>query len=197
VAGPIAGAPRCSRLSAVVVAAALLAGCGGSHSHAQTQTQTGTRTQTQPRATPGGGGQLPPSPKLKPADPKRVAIVRAWADALRAGHVRKASSYFAIPTIVQNGGPALLLRSRVGVRVFNGSLPCGARVLRAVRVESYTIVTFKLTERRGNTPGCGSGRGHLAATAFAFRHGKISEWRRVTVPPAGAKKARPKAGPTV
>jgi hypothetical protein len=47
-------------------------------------------------------------------------------------------------------------------------------------------VTFRLTERAGSKVGCGSGTGTLAATAFAFRRGKISEWRRVQVPPGDA-----------
>jgi hypothetical protein len=187
VAGPIAGRPRCSRLSAaVVVATAVLAGCGGSSHHSRPR----------PAHPKTGESRARTSPTLHPADPKRVAIVRAWADALRAGHVRKAATYFAIPAIAQNGGPELLLRDRAGVRAFNAGLPCGADVVRAVRVARYTIVTFVLTERRGRTPGCGDATGRLAATAFAFRRGKISEWRRVTIPPSEARKARAKAAPS-
>ena len=174
-AGRIAGGLRCSRLSAAasVAAIVLAVGCGGSsHPHPSSH----GRPQT-------GGGEQPAPQNLKPADPKRVAVVRDWADALRGGHVREASSYFALPAIIENAGPEYLLRNRQGVRGFNQSLPCGARVLRAVRVRRYTIVTFKLTDRHGNTPGCGNGKGRLAAVAFAFRRGKISEWRRVTVPP--------------
>jgi hypothetical protein len=183
VAGPIAARRRCSRLSALVALAVPLAfaGCGGG-SHAHTQSHP-----TRARTAPGPGRQ--PS-VLEPADPRRVAIVRAWVDALRAGNLAKASSYFAVPSIVQNAGPAYQLRSRLAVRLFNASLPCGGRVVRAVRAGRYTIVTFELTERRKSVQGCGSGVGELAATAFAFRHERISEWLRVTIPPSERKKVQ-------
>jgi hypothetical protein len=113
--------------------------------------------------------------------------VRAWADALRAGHVHQASSFFALPAVVANGGDPVILRTRAELDFFNSSLPCGARVVRALAGRGrYTIVTFRLTERKLAPAPCGSGVGHLAATAFAFRGGKISECQRVTVPPADA-----------
>jgi SnoaL-like domain len=170
VGAPTAGRLRCSRPSAALAALVLLVGCGGGGSHAES------------RPVQRHGGERTAPPALHRADPRKVAIVRAWVDALRAGHVARASSYFALPAIVQNASPAYELRTRVQVRAFNASLPCGARFVRAVASPHYTIVTFRLTERRGRTPGCGSATGRLAATAFAFRHGKISEWRRVLVP---------------
>ena len=187
-AGQIAVPLRCSRLSAVVAVAVSLAivACGGS-SHAR------AHTGAKPQSTRTGGASTTPSDDAakapKRADPKRVAIVRAWSDALRAGNVAKAASYFAVPAVVQNGGPEYLLRNRDGVRAFNSSLPCGAIVVRGVRAGRYTIVTFKLTDRSKNPQGCGS-VGHFAATAFGFRHGRISEWLRVTIPPSELKKAQ-------
>ncbi|HYZ27475.1 MAG TPA: hypothetical protein VE570_00350, partial [Thermoleophilaceae bacterium] len=44
-----------------------------------------------------------------------------------------------------------------------------------------TVATFVLTERPGSQS-CGA-TGKLVAAAFLLRHGKISEWRRVLVPP--------------
>jgi hypothetical protein len=97
--------------------------------------------------------------------------------------VRKAAAYFALPAVVSNSGPAIRLTTRAEVQFFNLSLPCGARLVRTIAGRRYTIATFELVERRGSPAGC-DGVGALAATAFAFRHGKISEWRRVTVPPS-------------
>jgi hypothetical protein len=90
-----------------------------------------------------------------------------------------------VPVLVQNGAPQPVeLTTRHEVRAFNQALPCGARFVSAITGGTrYTIVTFKLTERKRSASGCGNGAGQLAATAFAFRHGKISEWRRVSVPP--------------
>ena len=186
--GPTAKLPGCSRRpSAVLAALVLLAGCGGSH-HAQT---TATQTHPKPAQQSQQGTETTPAPTdLHRANPKNVAIVRGWVDALRAGHIAKAAGYFAVPALVQNATPPFFLRSREAVRLFNQSLPCGARVVRAVASTRYTIVTFKLFERRGRGAGCGSGVGGVAATAFRFRHGRISEWRRVLVPRSRSRSPR-------
>ena len=60
------------------------------------------------------------------ADSKSVEVIKSWADELRAGDVAAASERFALPTVVQNGTPALTLTSRRQVEAFNRSLPCGA-----------------------------------------------------------------------
>jgi limonene-1,2-epoxide hydrolase len=112
------------------------------------------------------------------ADPADVAVIESWVDTLRRGDVAKAAAYFAIPSVVQNGGPPLRIGDRHSALLFNESLPCGARLVRAVRHYSFTIASFRLTERPG--PGrCGTGTGELAAVAFRLRDGKIVEWRRV------------------
>jgi hypothetical protein len=108
-------------------------------------------------------------------------VINGWADSLRAGHVKKAATYFDVPVIVQNAGPEVRLTTRGDVLEFNRTLPCGAHVVKTVAGERYTVATFVLTERPGSG-GCGA-TGELAATAFLLRHGKISEWRRVLVPP--------------
>jgi len=180
---PIARLPRCRpRSAALLVALVLPAGCGGGH-HARpvathAKPQAPARTQTDTQATP--------APRTFPADPRRVAIVRKWVATLRAGRIVAASRYFSVPVIVQNAGPAYKLLTPKAVRGFNASLPCGARVVRAVAGDKYTIVTFRLTERKNSKAGCGTGTGTLAATAFRFRHGRISEWIRVTPPDADA-----------
>ena len=118
------------------------------------------------------------------ADPKTVEVIKDWADELRAGDVAAASDRFALPSVVQNGTPALTLTSRRQVEAFNRSLPCGARLTAAVPTGRFTVATFVLTERPG--PGeCGNGVGEQAKTAFVIRDGLITQWRRVvdTGPP--------------
>jgi hypothetical protein len=127
--------------------------------------------------------QRPPGPDASQGRVARMAdvrVIRRWADMLRAGRVAAAARYFSVPAVVENGPPALELSTPAAVRLFNRSLPCGARLVGARRVGRFTIATFLLTDRPGGD--CGSGIGHRAATAFRFRRGKIEEWRRVPVP---------------
>jgi hypothetical protein len=112
------------------------------------------------------------------ADADAVNVIRQWADELRAGDVSAASDRFSIPSVVQNGTPALTLTNRSQVEIFNQSLPCGAKLTAASRSGRFTIATFVLTERPG--PGeCGGGVGEAAKTAFVIHNGHITEWRRV------------------
>ena len=174
---PIAKPPRhiLRRRAVTGLVLVLAAGCGGSSHHAARHPAPSRRPAPAHRYAP-----------THAASPRLVAIVRAWSGALRGGHVRKASSYFGLPVLVQNGGDPLKLTTRAQVRAFNASLPCGARVKSSIAGSRYTVVTFVLTERKGSGSGCGSGTGQLAATAFAFRKRRIIEWRRVTVPPHGS-----------
>jgi hypothetical protein len=171
---------RSTRLLALGTAAALtLAACGGGGSTARDVTQPSVTTPRASGATPQPSSKDPPG--VHKASPKTVAVITAWADTLRAGHVKKASTFFDVPVVVQNAGPAVRLSTKHEVLSFNRTLPCGAHVVRTVAGDRYTVATFVLTERPGS-PGCGA-TGKLAATAFLLRHGKISEWRRVLVPP--------------
>jgi hypothetical protein len=171
-------------LAPVVVAALTLAACGGS-----------TADRTTPAASssaPSGSSAAGGAPDTQDYEnyyppgthkPSRhtLAVITAWADQLRAGHVVRAASYFAVPVIVQNATPPVRLDTRREVLAFNRTLPCGAHVVKTIAGSRYTVATFVLTERPGS-PGCGA-TGKLAATAFLMRHGKIAEWRRVLVPP--------------
>jgi hypothetical protein len=157
-----------------------LAACGGSS--AGDSTQSRAQTASPPKTQQGSPPHRPSNtPRLHNATPESVAVINGWADSLRAGHVKKAATYFDLPVIVQNAGPAVRLTRRSEVLLFNRTLPCGAHVVKTVAGERYTVATFVLTERPGSS-GCGA-TGELAATAFLLRHGKISEWRRVLVPP--------------
>jgi hypothetical protein len=130
--------------------------------------------------TPGTeDGELP---ERAPTDGE-VAVIRGWSDALRAGHVNKAASYFALPVAVADGtNPLRPLADRAAVRQFNRGLPCGARLEETERgPNSLVIATFRLTERPG--PGsCGEGTGHRAWTAFLIRDRLIVQWLRVANP---------------
>jgi limonene-1,2-epoxide hydrolase len=112
------------------------------------------------------------------ADPADVHVIDAWVTALRHGDVDAAAGYFAIPSVAENGPTLVHIRSVDDARLFNESLPCGARLVRAETAGAFTTATFRLTERPG--PGiCGPGTGGIAKTSFVIRDGKIAEWRRV------------------
>lgn len=118
------------------------------------------------------------------ADPGDVEVIDGWSSALREGDVDAAAAYFAIPSIAENG-PLLRISNRDDARLFNRSLPCGARLVRAESQGDFTTATFELTERPG--PGvCGPGTGGEAETAFVIEDGKITEWRRILTGPAPA-----------
>jgi hypothetical protein len=134
----------------------------------------------------GNGGA---NDAVKPARPVQrterdaPAVIRHWADTLRHGDVRGAARFFAIPSLVSNGTPPVVLHTSADARLFNASLPCGARLIRTTSAGRLTTAVFRLTERPG--PGsCGGGTGLTARTTFVIRDGKIQEWRRVpTIPP--------------
>jgi hypothetical protein len=132
----------------------------------------------------GNGTSAARKPAGRAVDPKQAAkVIRAWADTLRKGDVAGAASFFALPSVVENGTPPIELRTRADARLFNRSLPCGARLLRTSSAGRFTTATFRLTERPG--PGsCGQGSGQTAKTTFVIAGSKIREWRRVADNPA-------------
>jgi hypothetical protein len=148
--------------------ALLLGGCGSSHKLAKTP----PAPKPSPTATP--------AKRTAPADAD-VAVIRGWTDALRHGRVGAASAYFSLPAVISNGGPAYRLTKRKQVRVFNRTLPCGAKFKKAVDTGAYVVATLVLTERPGRGK-CGSGVGGEAYTAFLIRRHKIVQWRRVVKP---------------
>jgi hypothetical protein len=174
-----------TRRPVLVIAAALtLAACGGSTA------RDSTNAASQPTGSPASTQAQTPKrkdytnyypPGTHRAAAAAVRLVTAWSDQLRAGHVRKAASYFDLPVIVQNATPPIRLDTKKEVLAFNQTLPCGAHIVKTLAAAKYIVATFVLTERPGS-PGCGA-TGKLAATAFLLHHGKIAEWRRVLVPP--------------
>src|SRR3954466_8968549 len=157
-----------------------LAGCSHSGSTTTTTTTTSTAARPAPQPSQQDYSDYYPRGTHKPS-PQASRIITRWSEELRKGHVRRAASYFAVPVVVQNATPPLRLTSKTEVLGFNRTLPCGAHIVKMIAGARYTVATFVLTERPGS-PGCGA-TGKLAATAFTLRHGKISEWRRVQVPP--------------
>jgi hypothetical protein len=159
----------------VAVAALATAGCGGG-SDRRTSTPTGST---------GGQSTAPAQPNFpaleetgRPADPAAVRVIRGWTDAQRASDVERATSYFTVPALVENG-TVQELDSRAAVRAFNAGLPCGAVLLRtsASARRGFTVATFRLVNRPGQR--C-DGIGNQARTAFEIHAGKIRGWVRLT-----------------
>jgi hypothetical protein len=140
-----------------ILAACLLTACGGGKGNATS-------------------GSIPPGHE-------GLAVIESWVESLSKGDVEGAARYFALPSVVENGGPPVTLRSRADAVAFNGSLPCGAKLVKASPVHDFIAATFRLTDRPGG--GCGSGIGQLARTAFVIRDGKIVQWRRLPNPSQG------------
>jgi hypothetical protein len=168
--------PRPGRIAAALLAIGLGA-CGSSPDERfERRTPGADRTVPRVRELPGSA---------QPREPTRaeVAVIRAWSDALRAGHVAEASRFFAVPAEVFDGvNPRRPLLDRDAVEQFNRGLPCGAKLVATERGEgSFVIGTFRLTERPGRGR-CGEGVDEPAATAFLIRKGRIAAWLRVPVP---------------
>jgi limonene-1,2-epoxide hydrolase len=152
-----------SLVALLALAALLASGCGEEDEPAASEEEARA-----PEDVPGD------------ADPEAKRVIGAWVNALREGDVEGAASYFAIPSIAENGPVLVRIRSEADAVAFNESLPCGAELIRAEGQGDFTTATFELTERPG--PGtCGQGTGETASTAFVIRDGKIVEWRRVGV----------------
>jgi hypothetical protein len=127
------------------------------------------------------------SAKIRRGKPtaQELSVIRGWADALRAGHVKQASRFFAIPATVADGlSPLRKLPDVASIREFNRGLPCGARFVKAKRgQDSFVVATFRLTERPGPRAGeCGDGVDQLAATAFLIENKHIVQWLRAADP---------------
>jgi hypothetical protein len=122
--------------------------------------------------------EQPAEPIPGGADPQAAAVIERWAATLSRGDVAGAARLFAIPSVAENGPASIRIRDAADARLFNASLPCGARLTEAVQEGDLVVATFELTERPG--PGsCGAGTGGTARTAFAITDGEITEWRRV------------------
>ena len=133
-----------------------------------------------------------------------LAVIKGWADALRAGRVEAAARYFGSPSVFFTGnGPPVELGSLADVVHANAALPCGAKLLSLSARGRYVNALFRLTNRPGpgGEGGCGSGTGETARTDFLIRHGHIAQWLRAPdqpgdngTPPSGGGATTP-SGP--
>jgi hypothetical protein len=157
---------------AAVLAVLAIPACGGDGDDPSPRAAT-------PSPTPAATPQEREAPVPNAVDPADVRVVRSWADTLRRGDVRGAARLFALPSQVSNGWTPIRLRNRAQVRIFNRSLPCGARLIGTEPApHGFLYATFRLTERPG-AGSCGSGTGNTARTAFRVRDGHITDWLRV------------------
>jgi hypothetical protein len=141
--------------AAMLISAAVVSGCGSSDKAKTTRT-------------------APPMATVSPAE----KVIRGWAESLRSGNVKRAATYFAVPSTVSNSGTPLKLQTRAEAEFFNTTLPCGAKVVRTKAIaHGFTLATFQLTERPGEGV-CGPGTGDTARVAIRVRKGKITDWRR-------------------
>jgi hypothetical protein len=170
------------KLLALLAVAAGAGGCGSAHAHVQHGPRRSPATTT-PAGVPAAS----------------VNVIRAWATALRTGHVTAAARYFQLPSLFYTGnGPPVQLRTFGQVQVANASLPCGAEFVSAHREGRYVNALFRLTNRPGpgGAQGCGSGTGLTARTNFLIRGGRILQWIRAPDEPGdNATPAPPPTGP--
>jgi hypothetical protein len=154
--------PAVVRMLPIATAATLaLAGCG-------------VTTDVRKGEEPAGNG----------AEARAARVVQDWVTALNEGDVERAASYFAIPSVAENGPSVVRIDDRGDAVLFNRSLPCGAELIRTEGEGDFVLATFRLGERPG--PGtCGAGSGARARTSFKIEDGKIAIWQRVPVGEGG------------
>ena len=126
-----------------------------------------------------GGTDDSTAPATLEGEEADVEVIRAWSEALTESDIDAAAGYFAIPSQAENG-LTYEIETREDARVFNDSLPCGARLEETHAEGGFITATFELTERPGMGPCPGSG--NLAQTSFVIEDGVIVEWRRVALP---------------
>jgi hypothetical protein len=186
--------------SAVAVLAALsvtaAVGCGG----AQKSSTTPPIVANDPGPTPAVSDlALPPGVPDESTGPAAVSarrVINDWLKALRRGDVKRAAHYFALPSKFQNATPVLTVNSEQERLAVNLSLSCGAVATEMGGAGVYTIVTFRLTERKGGN--CGTGVGGKARGAIRVERRHIKEWYRLPDDPGGAQQAPPApSGPSV
>jgi hypothetical protein len=119
-----------------------------------------------------------------------VQVIRGWTNSLRAGEIKRAAGYFALPSTMEN---SLIIEIRTAAQAYaaNEGLSCGSKLVYAAKDGKYIAAVFKLTNRRGPGASCGSGVGSEASVYFLIKHDRIVDWLRAPNPPS------PKGTPTV
>ena len=166
-----------------VLTTAAVAACGGAKASDpvdRTDTTPGNGAQTQ---TIPSDLQLPPNVPLRATGPASAAstrVIRRWLAALDRGDLLRAAHFFALPSKFQNSGtPVLHIDSEDERIAVNLSLSCGAKAEKTGGAGAYTIVQFRLTERKGPGAQCGPGAGQTARGAILVHGGLIREWYRL------------------
>jgi hypothetical protein len=187
--GRMSGGRRTVTILLSVLGTAAVAACGGGAKASDPVDRTDT--------TPGNGAQtqtIPPDLQLPPNVPRRATgpasaastrVIRRWLAALDRGDVLRAAHFFALPSKFQNSGTPVLHIDTEDERIaVNLSLTCGAKAERTGGAGAYTIVLFRLTERKGPGGGCGGGVGATARGAILVHGGLIREWFRLPDDPS-------------
>lgn len=146
------------------------AGCGGGGE---------VRPAARATATPGATATPRPGPRAAGSDAQR-RVIEDWADSLARSDVDRATSYFALPVVVEQGR-AFRLRTRAQVRIFNDGLPCGAKLLSVSRERGFVVGTFRLEDRPGSR--CDA-PGGTARVALRFKGRRFSEWHQLPDAPS-------------
>jgi hypothetical protein len=167
----------------LVVGAGAAAGCGGTGRTATVRVAPAPPVTS--RKSPGLDPSILP-PKRIPTHATHAAhaaarrVIEGWLRALRHGRLAEAATYFAVPSVFQNGTPVLHLDTRTKVRAVVGSFPCGAVATRYAGAGKYTLVRFRLTERTGGD--CHGAAGNTTGGAIRVVGGRIREWYRLYDP---------------
>ncbi|MDQ6729928.1 MAG: hypothetical protein M3022_06430 [Actinomycetota bacterium] len=177
---------RSVALSLLTVTALGVAGCGGSASSLSPGPNAAANRAARRLLTPGLTSVPTPPPSGRKASPDAVRVIRAWSDALRAGHVTTAAGYFAVPSEMVNGagsgGTVALIHisSLDQAEAANQGLPCGAKLISADQRGRYVNALFRLTGRSGpgGSSSCGGAQGQTARTNFLIADNRIIEWIR-------------------
>lgn len=181
------------------------AGCGGSSRTGGGSRSASASSTATVRERPQVPHELPtPGPTNMLASAQAVAVIRAWSDALRAGHIEAAARYFQLPSVLINGVGASGVQALIRIHTLrqaelaNETLPCGAKFISADQRGRYVNALFTLTGRPG--PGgtnCGSGAGTSARTNFIIAGGHIVDWIRAPNDPGDPSPPSGGGGPTV
>jgi hypothetical protein len=171
-------------LAAVAISAGT-AGCGAAgHGHASAG-HTATEPPVGTTPAPGLDPKILPPKGVPhrgrgPASLSARHVIDAWLRELRAGHLRRAAGYFAVPSVFQNATPVLHLDSKREVQAVVASFPCGAIATHYAAAGRFTLVRFRLTERTGGD--CHGAAGNTTGGAIRVAGGRIREWYRLYDP---------------
>lgn len=178
---------RAVRLTAAVFAAPLLlAGCGQAERGAVGPDGRPPMVQEAPPVgsvpAPGLDPKALPPARIptharRAVDPRAKRVIEAWLRDVREGRMKEAARWFGVPLTFQNGTPVERLVTARAVRAVVGGFPCGAVAYQYGAAGRYTLVRFRLTERKGGD--CHGAAGHTTGGAIRVEHGRIREWYRL------------------